>query len=54
MLGYLVLNFEIEPFPEERHPEWIEFGGVILLKEDTFVVMRKRVGNVDTIEENSA
>jgi hypothetical protein len=42
MLAYLVLNFEIEPFPEDRQPQWIEFGGVSLLKEDTYVAMRKR------------
>lgn len=54
MLAYLVLEFDIEPFPEERRPQWIEFGGVSLLKEDTFVVMRKRSGNDDAIEEDSA
>lgn len=42
MLAYLVLNFEIEPFPEDRQPQWIEFGGVSLLKEDTYVTMKKR------------
>ena len=42
MLAYLVLNFEIEPFHEDRQPQWIEFGGVSLLKEDTYVTMKKR------------
>ena len=42
MLAYLVLNFEIEPFPEDRQPQWIEFGGVSLLKEDTYVTIKKR------------
>ena len=42
MLAYLVLNFDIESFPEDRQPQWIEFGGVSLLKEDTYVVMRQR------------
>jgi hypothetical protein len=49
MLAYLVLNFEIEPFPEDRQPQWIEFGGVSLLKEDTYVSMRKRA-STDSIE----
>ena len=50
MLAYLVLKFEIEPFPEDRQPQWIEFGGVSLLKEDTYVAMRKRAGT-DDVEE---
>jgi hypothetical protein len=50
MLAYLVLNFEIEPFPEDRQPQWIEFGGVSLLKEDTYVTMKKRV-RANTTEE---
>lgn len=50
MLAYLVLNFEIESFPENRQPQWIEFGGVSLLKEDTYVVMKKRV-RTDGAEE---
>ena len=54
MLAYFVFEFEIEAFPEDRQPQWMEFGGVSLLKEDTFVVMRKRSGNDDAIEENSA
>jgi hypothetical protein len=49
MLAYLVLNFEIEPFPEDRQPQWIEFGGISLLKEDTYVAMRRRAGT-DSIE----
>ena len=49
MLAYLVLRFEIEPFPEDRQPQWIEFGGVSLLKEDTYVVMRNRE-RTDSIE----
>lgn len=49
MLAYLVLNFEIEPFPEDRQPQWIEFGGVSLLKEDTCVVMKRR-GSTGSIE----
>lgn len=49
MLAYLVLNFEIEPFPEDRQPQWIEFGGVSLLKEDTYVVMKRR-GSTGSIE----
>jgi len=53
MLAYLVLNFEIEPFPENRQPQWIEFGGVSLLKEDTYVVMKKRV-RTDGPEEKIA
>lgn len=53
MLAYLVLNFEIEPFPENRQPQWIEFGGVSLLKEDTYVVMKKRV-RTDGAEEKIA
>jgi hypothetical protein len=42
MLAYLVLNFDMKPFPEDRQPEWLEFGGVSLLKEDTYVTMKKR------------
>jgi hypothetical protein len=42
MLAYLVLEFDMKPFPEDRQPQWIEFGGVSLLKEDTYVTMRKR------------
>lgn len=53
MLAYLVLNFEIEPFPEDRQPQWIGFGGVSLLNEDTYVAMRKRAGN-DGVEERVA
>lgn len=53
MLAYLVLNFEIEPFPENRQPQWIEFGGVSLLKEDTYVAMKKRV-RTDGAEEKIA
>ena len=53
MLAYLVLNFEIEPFPENRQPQWIEFGGVSLLKEDTYVAMKKRV-RTDGPEEKIA
>jgi hypothetical protein len=53
MLAYLVLNFEIEPFPENRQPQWIEFGGVSLLKEDTYVTMRKRATS-DASEEKIA
>lgn len=50
MLAYLVLNFEIEPFPEDRQPQWIEFGGVSLLKEDTYLAMKKRTRS-DAVEE---
>lgn len=53
MLAYLVLEFDMEPFPEDRQPQWIEFGGVSLLKEDTFVVMRKRA-TTDNIEGKGA
>lgn len=42
MLAYLVLEFDLEPFPEDRQPQWIEFGGISLLKEDTIVAMKKR------------
>lgn len=42
MLAYLVLEFDLKPFPEDRQPEWIEFGGVSLLKDDTYVTMKKR------------
>jgi hypothetical protein len=42
MLAYLVLEFDMKPFPEDRQPQWIEFGGVSLLKEDTYVTMKKR------------
>lgn len=42
MLAYLVLNFDMQPFPDDRQPQWIEFGGVSLLQEDTYVTMKKR------------
>jgi len=42
MLAYMVLEFDLEPFPEDKQPQWIEFGGISLLKEDTYVVMKKR------------
>jgi hypothetical protein len=42
MLAYLVLEFDIKPFPDDRQPQWIEVGGVSLLKEDTYVTMKKR------------
>lgn len=45
MLASLVLEFDMEPFPEDRQPEYIEFGGVKLLKENTVVRMRRRQGN---------
>lgn len=41
MLAYLVLNFDMQAFPEDRQPQWLEFGGVSLLAEDTYVEMRK-------------
>jgi hypothetical protein len=53
MLAYLVLNFEIEPFPENRQPQWIEFGGVSLLKDETYVAMKKRATS-DDVEEKIA
>jgi hypothetical protein len=42
MLAYLILEFDMEPFPKDRQPQWMEFGGVSLLMDDTFVKMRKR------------
>lgn len=42
MLACLLLEFDMKPFPEDRQPEWIEFGGVSLLKEDTYVTMKRR------------
>jgi hypothetical protein len=48
MLAYLVLEFDMKPFPENRQPQWIEFGGVSLLKEDTYVTMKKR----DRVEDH--
>lgn len=42
MLAYLVLEFDMEPFPEDRQPQWMEFGGVSLLMDDTYVKMKKR------------
>ena len=51
MLAYLVLNFEIEPFPQDRQPQWIEFGGVSLLKEDTYVAMKKCATSDDVGEK---
>jgi len=33
----------MEPFPEDRQPQWMEFGGVSLLMDDTYVRMKKRV-----------
>lgn len=42
MLASLVLEFDMEAFPEDRQPEYIEFGGVKLLKEHTVVRMRRR------------
>lgn len=44
MLAYLVSEFEMEPFLADKQPEWIEFGGVSLLKENTTVRMRRRAG----------
>jgi hypothetical protein len=32
----------MEPFPENRQPQWMEFGGVSLLMDDTYVKMKKR------------
>jgi predicted 2-oxoglutarate/Fe(II)-dependent dioxygenase YbiX len=43
MLACLVLEFDMEPFPEDRQPQWMEFGGVSLLMDDTYVRMKKRV-----------
>jgi hypothetical protein len=42
MLAYLVLEFDMEPFPEDRQPQWMEFGGVSLLMDDTYIRMKKR------------
>ncbi|KAM0716983.1 hypothetical protein Q7P37_006835 [Cladosporium fusiforme] len=42
MLAYLVLNFDMQPFPADKQPEYIEFGGVSLLLENTTVKMRRR------------
>lgn len=42
MLASLVLEFDMEPFAEDKQPEYIEFGGVKLLKENTIVRMRRR------------
>jgi len=42
MLAYLVLKFDLEPFPEDRQPQWMEFGGLSLLVDDTYVKMKKR------------
>jgi hypothetical protein len=42
MLAYLVLEFDMKPFPKDRQPQWVEFGGVSLLKEDAYVTMKKR------------
>lgn len=42
MLAYLVLHLDMQPFPADRQPEYIEFGGVSLLVESTFVRMRRR------------
>jgi len=39
----------MEPFPEDRQPQWMEFGGVSLLMDDTCVRMKKR-GGIDASE----
>jgi hypothetical protein len=41
MLAYLILEFDMETFPENRQPQWIEFGGVSLLMDDTYLRMKK-------------
>ena len=42
MLAYLALEFDMEPFPGDKQPQWMELGGVSLLMDDTYVKMKKR------------